>query len=305
MALTSEPVATSSRKVRIAGALFLLSGLLNLGQVIGVEAGGGWPDPRDLLAPVGRVAVCATLAWGLLRGWRWAWWGSLVVGGLWWLLDGLTMAAGVAMTMMTLPLSPQDILPIAPLIGTFLALSVVLVLLLSGVGYVHPGSSAPAGERQSKLPMQPSDGGETASGRIAWALKAIGVLLVLIAVWRYSNSIQANGERLGLRELYDTLTLVLPAKRIGINVRGTELSVKVDWLPSDSPSGSRLQTARGIGRVVRDRYKGSAGLSLVTVVFQGLDSTGSTTGFVAPFRMEQLQPGDTSPVMSFTSRIGP
>lgn len=80
------------RNVSAAAVMFVVYGLAVLLNAIRAQEELGWSDAGDFGRAVLRLAGCALVAWGLLRGERWAWWLGLALALLWLLAAGVTMA---------------------------------------------------------------------------------------------------------------------------------------------------------------------------------------------------------------------
>ena len=105
----------------LAACLLVLSALLLFGRELAMAFPGGAPGPAT------RLGISAIFAWGLLRPYAWAWWTSVLVGGLWLLMDFMTVAAIFAMDM---SLEPVYQWPLFPIVGAFIAQAVAIALLL-------------------------------------------------------------------------------------------------------------------------------------------------------------------------------
>ena len=80
------------RNVAAAAAMFVVYGLAVLLNAIRAHGELGWSDAGDFGRAVLRLAGCALVAWGLLRGERWAWWLGVALAVLWLAAGGVTMA---------------------------------------------------------------------------------------------------------------------------------------------------------------------------------------------------------------------
>jgi hypothetical protein len=121
------PGQARSAQVVAASGFLVLSAILVFMQAVGLQASAGWPIPRDLLGTGVRVAIAVVLAWGLLRGSQWAWWGSIVVAAFWSLQGAL-----MSLVMFGTPPSLRAFYawPLAPLSWGFVSSLLAFVLLL-------------------------------------------------------------------------------------------------------------------------------------------------------------------------------
>ena len=72
--------------------MFVVYGLGVVLNAIRAQGELGWSDAGDVGRAVLRLAGCALVAWGLLRGERWAWWLGLALALLWLAAAAATMA---------------------------------------------------------------------------------------------------------------------------------------------------------------------------------------------------------------------
>jgi hypothetical protein len=80
------------RSVSAAAAMFGVYGLAVLVNAATAQGGLGWSDAGDYGRALLRLAGCLLVAWGLLRGERWAWWLALALAILWLAAGTLAMA---------------------------------------------------------------------------------------------------------------------------------------------------------------------------------------------------------------------
>ncbi len=114
------PISTTiPRPVRIAALLFIVYGVLVLGNALVLQAAGGWADAREFPRALLRLAGCAVIAWGLLRGERWAWWMGVIFAGLWASLGGVALLVIARM-------GAWDRLPLSGFSAPFLVLSLLI-----------------------------------------------------------------------------------------------------------------------------------------------------------------------------------
>lgn len=86
------PISTTiPRSVRIAALLFIVYGVMVLGNALVLQTAGGWAEAREFPRALLRLAGCSVIAWGLLRGDRWAWWMGVVFAGFWAALGGVAL----------------------------------------------------------------------------------------------------------------------------------------------------------------------------------------------------------------------
>ena len=109
------------RPVRIAALLFVVYVVMVLGNALVLQSAGGWADAREFPRALLRLAGCAVIAWGLLRGHRWGWWMGVIFAGLWAALGGVAL-------LVIARLGAWDKLPLSG----FSALFLVLSLLITG-----------------------------------------------------------------------------------------------------------------------------------------------------------------------------
>ncbi|HST61459.1 MAG TPA: hypothetical protein VLK84_22325 [Longimicrobium sp.] len=109
------------RPVRIAALLFIVYGVMVLGNALVLQTAGGWADAGEFPRALLRLAGCAVIAWGLLRGDRWAWWMGVIFAGLWAALGGVAL-------LVIARLGAWEKMPL----GGFSAPFLVLSLLMTG-----------------------------------------------------------------------------------------------------------------------------------------------------------------------------
>jgi hypothetical protein len=126
-----RPITASDRRapggVKLAAALFALYGVSAFVNAAVVLRGGGWGSPRGWVPVLIQVIGAGIVAWGLLRGRRWAWWLGLAMGVFW-------LAAG-ALT--TLVVQRDDLYWLPPsgfqlvLAGSLVCLGAAVAMLLT------------------------------------------------------------------------------------------------------------------------------------------------------------------------------
>jgi hypothetical protein len=113
-----NPTAVS-RPVRIAALLFVVYGVMVLVNALVLQTAGGWADAREFPRALLRLAGCAVIAWGLLRGDRWAWWTGVIFAGLWAALGGVAL-------LLVARMGAWDNLPLSGFSAPFLVLSLLI-----------------------------------------------------------------------------------------------------------------------------------------------------------------------------------
>ena len=106
---------------RVAAVLLMFAALLVFGQELSMGI------PGILSEPTARLIVSGLLGWGLLRGYSWAWWASVLTGSLWLLHDFMRVTGTFALSGSLEPLYDWSELPIT--VG-FMAQAVAIGLLL-------------------------------------------------------------------------------------------------------------------------------------------------------------------------------
>ncbi|HJU69006.1 MAG TPA: hypothetical protein VJ650_12280 [Gemmatimonadaceae bacterium] len=122
-ALSASPPA--AKRVRLASALLVIYGLIVIVNAVLLQSAAGWIEWPQFFRAVVRLGGMLLIAWGLLRGERWAWW--MAVGlGLFWLVTGALVVAGswIAFGGVSIP---------APVYSQVL-LAVAVLLLATGIG---------------------------------------------------------------------------------------------------------------------------------------------------------------------------
>ena len=69
--------------ISAAAAMFAIYGAAVLLNAIRAHGELGWSDAGDYGRAILRLAGCALVAWGLLRGERWSWWLGLALAVVW------------------------------------------------------------------------------------------------------------------------------------------------------------------------------------------------------------------------------
>lgn len=116
------PISTVvPRPVRIAALLFVVYGVMVVGNALILQTAGGWAEAREFPRALLRLAGCAVIAWGLLRGDRWAWWMGMIFAGFWSVL-------GAGALLVIARVGAWDQLPMPGFSGPFL----VAALLVTG-----------------------------------------------------------------------------------------------------------------------------------------------------------------------------
>lgn len=77
--------------ISAAAAMFAIYGAAVLLNAIRAHGELGWSDAGDYGRAILRLAGCALVAWGLLRGERWSWWLGLALAVVWLITGALTM----------------------------------------------------------------------------------------------------------------------------------------------------------------------------------------------------------------------
>jgi hypothetical protein len=123
MTLHSQPTALHLHRsgLRLSASLLVLSALLLFGRELTMSVLGGATGPAM------RLILSAIFAWGLLRAYSWGWWASLLVGGVWLVMDFMIVAALFGLSGSLEPLYEW---PVFPLVGAFVAQAVAMALLL-------------------------------------------------------------------------------------------------------------------------------------------------------------------------------
>lgn len=80
-------------RVRAAAAFLLIYGLIVLINAVVLQSMADWVEWRQFFRGVARVMGVSLLAWGLLAGERWAWWGTVGLGSFW-LFAGVFLMIG-------------------------------------------------------------------------------------------------------------------------------------------------------------------------------------------------------------------
>ena len=106
--------------VRAAALLLLLYGVLVVAGAVLLHTMGGGVDAADFVDALVRLAGMGVLAWGLLRRRRWAWWISVLLGGLW-----IVLAVFAVVVFATT--DARDLLPLPTLSVSFMAGSILLL----------------------------------------------------------------------------------------------------------------------------------------------------------------------------------
>jgi hypothetical protein len=82
---------TVPTNISAAATMFAIYGAAVLLNAIRAHGELGWSDAGDYGRAILRLAGCALVAWGLLRGERWSWWLGLVLAVVWLITGALTM----------------------------------------------------------------------------------------------------------------------------------------------------------------------------------------------------------------------
>jgi hypothetical protein len=143
---------------RVAAAFLLMSGLL----YIGYELTLGVPDVFS--EPVLRLSLSAILAFGLVRRYSWAWWGSVLTGGLWVVLDFMRVSVTFALS----GIDPRDLGTELLIICAFIAQAVVMALLL-----------------RMRTGLRPA---------LTLGITFLGLLVVVLGVWKIGETAIVPGE---------------------------------------------------------------------------------------------------------------
>jgi peptidoglycan/LPS O-acetylase OafA/YrhL len=114
------------RSVAGAAAMFVVYGLAVLLNAIRAQGEQGWSDAGDFGRAVLRLAGCALVAWGLLRGERWAWWLGLALAVLWLAAGAVTMTVLERGDVHWLQPSNAQLFLAAGMIGLGLAVALLL-----------------------------------------------------------------------------------------------------------------------------------------------------------------------------------
>lgn len=77
--------------ISAAAAMFAIYGAAVLLNAIRAHGELGWSDAGDYGRAILRLAGCALVTWGLLRGERWSWWLGLALAVVWLITGALTM----------------------------------------------------------------------------------------------------------------------------------------------------------------------------------------------------------------------
>jgi peptidoglycan/LPS O-acetylase OafA/YrhL len=77
--------------ISAAAAMFAIYAAAVLLNAIRAHGELGWSDAGDYGRAILRLAGCALVAWGLLRGERWSWWLGLALAVVWLITGALTM----------------------------------------------------------------------------------------------------------------------------------------------------------------------------------------------------------------------
>jgi hypothetical protein len=118
----STPLPVRHFELRAAAALLVISGLISFGRELAIGSVPGLLSESSV-----RLTLSAILAWTLLRRYSWAWWASVIVGGLWLLMDVLTVGA---MFMLSESLEPLYQWPEFTFVGALIAQAAAVALLL-------------------------------------------------------------------------------------------------------------------------------------------------------------------------------
>lgn len=125
------PVPNSApvpRPVRAAALLTALYGVMVLANALVLQTAGGWAAAGEFPRALVRLAGCGLIAYGLMRGLRWAWWVGVVFGGFWALMGaGALLVLGRMGAWHTLPLPGFSA---AFLVASVLVIGAALALLL-------------------------------------------------------------------------------------------------------------------------------------------------------------------------------
>ncbi|HEX6042334.1 hypothetical protein [Longimicrobium sp.] len=108
------------RSVRTAAMLFALYGVMVLANALVLQTAGGWADAGEFPRALLRLFGCGAIAYGLMRGVRWAWWVGVVFAGFW-----SVMGAGALLVIARM--GAWDTLPMPGFSAAFLVCSVLVV----------------------------------------------------------------------------------------------------------------------------------------------------------------------------------
>ena len=111
------------RAVRIAALLFALYGLMVVGNAFVLQSSAEWANAREFPRALLRLAGCAAVAYGLMRGQRWEWWIASVLGTLWVVTSAIALLLlGDAGLDQVPPSTPVFLVVVVAVMGTAVAL---------------------------------------------------------------------------------------------------------------------------------------------------------------------------------------
>jgi hypothetical protein len=76
------------RQVRTAALLLVAYGVMVVAHALILQQAGGWAEAREFPRALLRLFGCGLIAFGLMRGLRWAWWVGVIAAGFWSLMGG-------------------------------------------------------------------------------------------------------------------------------------------------------------------------------------------------------------------------
>jgi hypothetical protein len=125
-ALLASPSA--SKRVRAAAALLVAYGIIVLVNAVVLQSMANWVEWPQFFRGLIRVVGVSLLAWGLLRGERWAWWGTVGLGGFWLIAGSLLLVGAwfpVSDPTVPIPAFSRTILTVAVFV---VAIAIALIL---------------------------------------------------------------------------------------------------------------------------------------------------------------------------------
>jgi len=113
--------------IKAAAGLFAVYGVSAFVNAAVVLQEAGWAAPRGWIRALVQLVAACLVAWGLLRGARWAWWLGLLLGLFWLATGALTTLVVQRGDLYWLPPSGFQLLLVASLV----CLGVAVALLLT------------------------------------------------------------------------------------------------------------------------------------------------------------------------------